>query len=185
MMNVLASSVRNVAGRTQEGCERATVWGHELRTRSFPARTARGFIGERVFARDSHRFSMRYDGRRSSAMTKTAKIALAVASIWPFIWMLIFVMFIFGTFFMSPNPEHDGNRGMPLPFIFFFGGHFLTILWMFALTAFYIVYLFRTERIPQERKALWAIVLFFGNIIAFPVFWYLYIWKEPSAVGNG
>jgi len=116
-------------------------------------------------------------------MNKPAKIALAVASIWPFIWMLIFVLFIFGMFFMSSNLEQ--HRGMPLPFILFFAGHFLTMLWMFALTTFYIVYLFRTDRIAQDEKALWAIVLFFGNIVAFPVFWYLHIWKEPAAVSNG
>jgi len=118
-------------------------------------------------------------------MTKPAKIALAVASIWPFIWMLIFFLFTFGTiFFMSSYPEHDGHRGMPLPFMLFFAGHFLTMLWMFALTAFYIVFLFRTDRIAQDKKALWAIVLFFGNIIAFPVFCYLYIWKEPEPLSN-
>jgi len=119
-------------------------------------------------------------------MTKPAKIALAVASIWPFIWMLIFFLFIFGTmFFMSTSPAHDEHRGMPLPIIIFFAGHVLTILWMFALTAFYIVFLFRTDRVAQDKKALWAVVLFLGNILAFPVFWYLYIWKEPAAVSNG
>jgi hypothetical protein len=158
--------------------------GHEHRSRPFSPRKARGCIGERASARASA--SMRYDVRCSPAMTKPAKIALAVASIWPFIWVLIFFLFIFGTmFFMSSNAEHDGHRGMPLAFILFFAGHFFTMLWMFALTTFYIVYLFRTDRIAQDKKALWAIVLFFGNIIAFPVFWYLYIWKEPAAVSNG
>jgi hypothetical protein len=53
---------------------------------------------------------MRYDVRRSSGMTKPAKIALAVASIWPFIWVLIFFLSLFGTiFFMSSNLEHDGQ----------------------------------------------------------------------------
>ena len=118
-------------------------------------------------------------------MNKPAKIALAIASIWPFIWMLIFVLFIFGTFFVSSNQEPTQHRGVPLPFTLFFAGHILTMLWMFALTTFYIVYLFRTDRIAQDQKALWAIVLFFGNIIAFPIFWYLYIWKERSAISNG
>ena len=30
-------------------------------------------------------------------------------------------------------------------------------------------------------KALWAIVLFLGNIFAMPVYWYLYIWKGSQS----
>jgi hypothetical protein len=119
-------------------------------------------------------------------MNKPAKIALAVLSLWPFVWMLIFFLFIFGMiFFMSSQSQmSDRHQGMPLPIMLLFAGHFLTMLLMFALTAFYVVYLFRTDRVAQDKKALWAVVLFFGNVFAFPVFWYLYIWKEPAAVGN-
>lgn len=116
-------------------------------------------------------------------MKKPAKIALIIASIWPLVWMILFFVFMFGTmfFFASTTPKHGNNApGMPLAFMLFFAGHMLTILLMFALTAFYIVYLFRTDRIAQDKKALWAVVLFMGNMLAFPVFWYLYIWKEPE-----
>jgi hypothetical protein len=119
-------------------------------------------------------------------MKKPAKIALAIASIWPLVWVVLFFCFVFGMmFFFSSTPKSGGvSRGMPLAVILFFSAHFLTMLLMFALTAFYIVYLFRTDRIAQDKKALWAIVLFMGNILAFPVFWYLYIWKEPDAPGQ-
>lgn len=117
-------------------------------------------------------------------MTKPAKIALAIASAWPFIWFMIFFAFVFGTmFWVSSAAKGGAGRGMPLPFILFFAGHFLTMIFIFALTAFYIVYLFRTDRVDQDKKALWAVVLFLGNVFAFPVFWYLYIWKEREAPG--
>jgi hypothetical protein len=120
-------------------------------------------------------------------MKKPAKIALAVASIWPFVWMLIFILFFFGMiFFVSSHSEmSDEHRGMPLPIMLLFAGHIFTILFIFALTAFYVVYLFKTDRVPQDKKALWAVVLFFANIFAFPIFWYLYIWKEPAAITGG
>ncbi|HEV7570668.1 MAG TPA: hypothetical protein VGQ21_04135 [Thermoanaerobaculia bacterium] len=120
-------------------------------------------------------------------MKKPAKLALAVASVWPFVWMLIFMMFVFGMmFFMSNHSEmSDRHQGMPLPVMLLFAGHFLTMLFIFALTAFYIVYLFKTDRVPQDKKALWAVVLFFANIFAFPIFWYLYIWREPAATTGG
>ncbi|MEA2163857.1 MAG: hypothetical protein QOK37_1984 [Thermoanaerobaculia bacterium] len=115
-------------------------------------------------------------------MKKPAKIALIIASVWPFGWMILFFVFMFGTmFFFSSTPKSAARgQGMPPAILFFFLAHFLTILLMFGLTAFYIVYLFRTDRITQDKKALWAIVLFMGNMLAFPVFWYLYIWKEPE-----
>jgi hypothetical protein len=49
---------------------------------------------------------------------------------------------------------------------------------MFGLLTFYMVYLFRTDRIGQDKKALWAVALFLGNLIAMPVFFVLYIWPD-------
>ena len=51
---------------------------------------------------------------------------------------------------------------------------------MFALLFIYIKNVFKNERISQDKKALWVVVLFFGNFIAMPIYWYLYIWKEPK-----
>jgi hypothetical protein len=73
---------------------------------------------------------------------------------------------------------------VPFAVAIFFGMHFFTMIVIFALTAFYIVYLFKTDRVAQDKKALWAVVLFLGNMIAFPVFWYLYIWKEPAPLAE-
>ncbi len=50
-------------------------------------------------------------------------------------------------------------------------------------------YLFKTDVVPQDKKALWAVVLFLGNMISMPIFWYLYIWTKlkekeiPEPVG--
>jgi hypothetical protein len=49
---------------------------------------------------------------------------------------------------------------------------------MFGLIAFYIVFLFKTDRVPQDKKALWAAVIFLGNMVAMPVFFYFYVWPE-------
>jgi hypothetical protein len=115
-------------------------------------------------------------------MTKGKKIALAVATVWPFVWFVLFFCFMFGTVFWAVTHEgtKGGAKGMPWPFVLLFAGHFFTMLFIVGLTVFYVVYLFRTERVPQDKKALWAVVLLLGNVFAFPVFWYLFIWKEPE-----
>ena len=48
-----------------------------------------------------------------------------------------------------------------------------------ALMAFYIIHVVRTNRVPADKKALWAVVLFLGTLFAMPFYWYFYIW--PSA----
>ena len=55
--------------------------------------------------------------------------------------------------------------------------------WPFAsvtMLIFYIGHVLKSNRVPQCKKTLWGWVLFFGNIYVIPVYWYLYIWKEPE-----
>jgi len=58
--------------------------------------------------------------------------------------------------------------------------HALCILWIWALLAFYLVFLFKSDTIPKDQKVLWAVVLFFANVLAMPIFWYLFVWPRPT-----
>jgi hypothetical protein len=60
--------------------------------------------------------------------------------------------------------------------------HVFTMLAGIALIVFYIVNVFRNDRVDKDKKALWAVVLFMGSMIAMPIYWYLYIWPEPPAL---
>jgi hypothetical protein len=59
---------------------------------------------------------------------------------------------------------------------------FLTILLIFGLIAFYLVHIFKTDRVSQDKKALWAVVICLGNAFAMPIYWYLYIWRDVKQV---
>ena len=50
------------------------------------------------------------------------------------------------------------------------------------MIAIFVIDIFRNAKVKQNQKALWAVVIFFGYIIAMPIYWYLYIWKENSSV---
>jgi hypothetical protein len=39
-----------------------------------------------------------------------------------------------------------------------FAAHLLTILLTFALLTFYVFFLFKTDRVASDKKALWAVV---------------------------
>jgi hypothetical protein len=113
------------------------------------------------------------------ALSKPVKVLVAAATCWPILYFFIFMGFmIFQVFLGGMRPSH-GASGPPRPFMIIFALHFLTILWIFGLLAFYLTYLFKTDRIGQDKKALWAVVLFMGNMIAMPIFFVVYVWPDP------
>ena len=114
------------------------------------------------------------------------RIGVLVATLWPRVYMFLFVTVIFGTFlFMAAG----GNKpqGPPVALLAIFPLHLLTMLLVLGLLGFYMVYLFRTDRLAEDRKLLWVVVLFMLNVFAMPVFWYLYIWPEepPEDAAQG
>jgi len=117
-------------------------------------------------------------------MSRNSKILLGLATVWPILYIFIFVIFVaFMAFYMAADFAHGGMPPSHPPVAFFvlIPLHILSILLVGGLLTYYIVDLFRTTRIPNDMKALWAVVLFFGNIISMPIYWYLFIWKEPKA----
>lgn len=110
-------------------------------------------------------------------MSKRAKIILGIATIWPILYGIIFFIFIFFILFLS-NQQQPNKP--PTGFFVILPLHFLTMLDIFVLLVIYITNLFKNERVENHKKVLWAVVLFMGNMIAMPIYWYLYIWKDSS-----
>jgi hypothetical protein len=116
-------------------------------------------------------------------MKKTGKIILGIASLWPITYMVIFISIFIFTFLriMSGSGAAVADQGGPPSwFILTFVLHLVTMLWTCALLVIYIIDVFKNERVNKDKKALWAVVLFFGNMIAMPIYWYLHIWREPK-----
>lgn len=109
-------------------------------------------------------------------MKKSSKILLAAATIWPLIYMLLFMgLFMFAMFLRDGGPGTLWAVIIPV--------HLLTILLIMGLTVFYIVNVFRNDRVNKDMKVLWAVVLFMGSMVAMPIYWYLYIWRDgPQAL---
>jgi hypothetical protein len=116
-------------------------------------------------------------------MTLSRPLALLVGvlTLWPVVYLLLFFGFVATSFLWvawTDGPTAGHSPVLPLAVSLLFGAHFATILLMFVLIAFYIAYLFKTDRVPQDKKALWAVVLFLGNMLTMPVFFYLYVWPS-------
>ena len=108
-------------------------------------------------------------------MNKTWKTLLGVITLWPFCYLVLFFVLTFATLFFG--------RAAEAPFVsFILPVHLLTMLLIFALAGYYIFNVFKNKRIENDKKALWAVVLFMGGMIAMPIYWYLFIWKEAAPI---
>lgn len=114
-------------------------------------------------------------------MKQSTKILLGLATLWPFVYVVFFFIFVFASILFMPSSGGQ-ELGPPVSFMILFLMHFLTMLLILALTVIYMVNVFRNDRVDKDKKVLWAVVLFMGSMIAMPIYWYLYIWKEPAAI---
>jgi hypothetical protein len=111
-------------------------------------------------------------------LTKSRKILLLIASVFPILYMIAFMIMTFSFLIFSPH-------GKEQPWIFknfalVFTMHGAAMLLMLATIIFYLVYIFKSN-MDQQMKILWALVIFVGGPIGMLVFWFVNIWPEKLA----
>lgn len=110
--------------------------------------------------------------------SRIGKLLVGAVTLLPVAYMFYFFAFAFSSF--GAHPQALDEQQFNTLFRLHVGAMMLTI----GLLVFYVTHLFRTERVANDKKALWAVVLFFGNVIAMIVYWYLYIWADKSRPGS-
>ncbi len=115
-------------------------------------------------------------------MNKSKKILLGIATLWP----ILSVSIVFGlTFSFLINPTESEtmivNAAHPGGIIaYLLSAHILTSLLTVILLVIYIRDVLKNDKVPETRKTLWTLLLLFGNVIAMPIYYYLYIWKKAE-----
>ena len=112
-------------------------------------------------------------------MSKEKAITLAVFTFWPYLYMGLFICAIFVFLVTLPSGESQPS-GPPVILMILIPLHLLTMIDILVLMVIYILHAFKNDQVDQEKKWLWAAVLFFGSIWIMPVYWYLYIWKDVN-----
>lgn len=109
-------------------------------------------------------------------MSNASKIMIGTLTLLPWVTMAIFFVFVLGTI--------QGGGHDPELFKMVMGLHFAGVLSSLAMIVFYVVHVLRyNERIvEQNTKLLWALMIFFGNIMATPIYFWMYILPEGEEV---
>jgi len=110
-------------------------------------------------------------------LSKPVAVLVFLATLVPLGYLAFFLTVIVSDVF-SESPG-----GPPVAFKILFALHLLCMFWMWALMAFYIVYLFKSPAVPKDQRVLWLVLLLFVNMFAMPVFWYLYVWGASTENG--
>jgi len=112
-------------------------------------------------------------------LNRPLALAIAVLTLVPWGYFVYFV-----AHFMSAMPTFPTSGAPPEQFMQDFQSMFrwqmLTMALVLALMVLYIVHLFNTDRVPSDKKALWAVVLLLGNLLAMPVYWFFYMWPRDA-----
>ena len=114
-------------------------------------------------------------------LSRPAAIVVAVLTLAPWAFFISFFAYFARHFPTDPVSTAPPPDEFFRNFNTVFRLQLLFMGFLVALLAFYIVHVFRTDRVPSDKKALWAVVLFLGNLFAMPVYWYLYVWPKSEA----
>ena len=97
---------------------------------------------------------------------------LGLATLLPVIYMAFFFVVIAAA---SIAGGGDPDNGLIIPDAVLFSLHIATIILITVLLVVYIRDAYRNPDLPDDRRIFWAVVLFMGNAIAMPIYWWLYM----------
>lgn len=117
----------------------------------------------------------------SGRIPRPARVVLGVLTFWPPVYMVLFMLFVFGDVLLS-TLSPSSNAGVPFAFRALFTVHFLTMLEMFGLTVYYAVDVYRDDALRNDRKALWMVIVLLGGFIGQAVYYVLWIVQRDPAV---
>ncbi|MBZ0090393.1 MAG: hypothetical protein K8H90_08460 [Thermoanaerobaculia bacterium] len=107
---------------------------------------------------------------------KPLALAIAAVTLLPGLYMVLLSASAFADF---GAPRSPGNMAIFGSFETMMALHLGTMLLSIAFLVFYVVHAFKNQRLTQDKRVLWVILLFFGSFIAAIVYWANYIWRVP------
>ncbi|MCA1840013.1 MAG: hypothetical protein LC723_06750 [Actinobacteria bacterium] len=122
-------------------------------------------------------------------MTNRTKVWLGIASFWPPVYFVCFLI-VWGLFMMTILRSVSAGRPPSFTqfppstgitaFLAIFVVHVVTLLGAMALAIFYIIDMYRNDRVNDEMKVVWLVLLILLSLFTLPVYWYLHVKGSPE-----
>jgi hypothetical protein len=116
-------------------------------------------------------------------MSKASRIWLGIFTFLP---VLLLFIYLFSFAFIIRDAIKYGDEDMPfpiLPEVFWMIIIALTLgLLSFGLLVYYIIHVINNKKIDSNEKVLWVLIFLVGNVVSFPIYWYMRVWKEPESL---
>jgi hypothetical protein len=104
-------------------------------------------------------------------MGRPTKLLLGVVTAIPAAWMVVWLgYFAYGFLSEGPWPAFDAM----------FVGMAAVVFLALALAVFYARHAWRNERLTEEERTLWAVLVVALTAVTQPAYWYLHIWSAPA-----
>jgi len=104
------------------------------------------------------------------------KITMGIVSFLPIMYFLFFGIYL--TSQISKIYDMTDKGMLPQELSFSTWVPILGIILFLVTLGVFITDVFKNNKVKNDLKAAWVIVLLIGNLIAMPIYWYLYVWKD-------
>jgi len=79
---------------------------------------------------------------------------------------------------IEENKARPTPAALPIGFGALFIAHIFTIFLIMGLMPLYIILAVKSDRLDQTMRIIWVILICMMGMLAQPVYWYLYIWRD-------
>ena len=111
-------------------------------------------------------------GHSLSAL-RPLQFALGVCTLWP---LARFVYDNYDMLVSGGDPANPFREWRPTTLL-----DFSSLALYLALLVFFLIYTYRSARVPTDKRAAWTFFLLFAGFVAMPLFWFMYIWRPVPA----
>jgi hypothetical protein len=107
-----------------------------------------------------------------------AKVGLlGAATIWPFVYVFIFMAFWLFSFFSMQSGSGDL---MTSAMMVIFPLHALTMLMTMGLWIFYIIHTLKNQALSENERVIWIILNTMGGMMAWSIYYWMHIRHSAS-----
>jgi hypothetical protein len=122
-------------------------------------------------------------------MSKSGKIIIGILTFLPFLLLILFLVNLFRIIAENipayGEQPHIDPRQIALMFIPMIMTVVLLSMLTLGLMIYYIIHCANNKNLTSNDRVMWILLFVFVGMIAFPVYWYIKIWKDvPTAGGD-